>query len=70
MINIDDHQKPNNDHIRKINWTPTIHTTIPETFECPQQSEEELTHEQEIFVRHISQFIDETRITALCCELV
>src|SRR5690349_135289 len=69
-IDIDDNQKTNDENLEKINWAPTINTIIPERFECPQESDEKLSSEQEIFIRDIRELIDETRIAALCCELV
>lgn len=58
------------ENLEKINWAPTINTIIPDTFECLQESDEELTSEQKIFVQNIRELIDETRIAALCCESV
>jgi hypothetical protein len=71
-LNIEIDDNPNADHssTEKINWAPTINTIIPETFECPQESDINLTSEQETFVREIRELIDETRLVALCCELV
>ena len=54
----------------QVNWAPTINTTIPETFECVQQSDDTLSTEQSSFVEHVRPLIDETRLAALCCELV
>jgi len=62
--------KLNDENLEKINWAPTINTIIPETFECPEESDENLTLEQQIFIRDIRELINETRIAALCCELV
>ncbi len=69
-IDIDNNMKFNDEILEKINWAPTINTIIPETFECPQESNENLTSEQEIFIQDIRELINETRIAALCCELV
>ncbi len=70
-VDIDEHQPSLDDeNIARINWAPTINAHIPETFEFPQESKENLTAEQEIFIREIRELIDETRIAALCCELV
>ncbi|CAF0931439.1 unnamed protein product [Rotaria sordida] len=69
IIDIDDNQKLNNENIKKINWTPTINTIIPETFEYSQQlSNENLTQEQETFIQDIRELINETHIASLCCE--
>ncbi len=69
-VDVDEHQQTNDENIAKINWAPTINTIIPETFEFSQESNENLTSEQETFIREIRELIDETRIAALCCELV
>ncbi len=69
-IDIDDNPKLNDEHLEKIIWAPTINTIIPDIFECPQESDEYLTSEQETFIQDIRELIDETRIAALCCELV
>jgi len=69
-IDIDDNPKVNDEHLEKIIWAPTINTIIPDIFEFPQESDEYLTSEQETFIRDIRELIDETRIAALCCELV
>ena len=54
----------------QVNWAPTITTTIPETFECVQQADDTLSAEQSAFIEHVRPLIDETRLAALCCELV
>ena len=53
-----------------INWAPTMNTLIPERFECLQQSDALLSEEQEALMGHMREVIDETRLAALCCELV
>lgn len=58
------------ENVEKINWPPTMNTSIPETFEFSQEWKEELTSEQNHFLAEIRELIDETRIAALCCELV
>jgi hypothetical protein len=68
-VNIDD-QKLSEEDVGKINWAPTMNAIIPDTFECPQEFDEKLTPEQEIFIGDIRALIDETRIAALCCEQV
>ena len=62
--------KSDEENLEKINWAPTINTIIPETIECPQEIDENLTSEQEVFMRDVRELINETRIAALCCELV
>ena len=69
-MDIDESLPASDENVAKIDWAPTINAHIPETFECPQESKENLTPEQEIFVQNVRELIDETRITALCCELV
>jgi hypothetical protein len=69
-VDVDDNDKFNEENLGKINWAPTINTIIPETLECPEEIDENLTSEQEIFVRNVRELINETRIAALCCELV
>ena len=69
-IDIDDQEKLKEDNLDKIHWAPMIKTIIPETFECLQQSDENLNLEQEKFIQDIRELIDETRITTLCCESV
>lgn len=54
----------------KINWGPTINTNLPETFQYEGNSEEIPTGEQENFFTHIREFLDETHLASLCCELV
>lgn len=56
--------------LEKINWAPTINTNLPETFDYEQKSDQILTAEQEIFINRIREFIDETHLASLCCELV
>ncbi|CAF0945639.1 unnamed protein product [Rotaria sp. Silwood1] len=65
IIDIDDNQKLINEN---INWTPTINTIIPDIFECLQQTNENLTQEQQIFIQDIRELINETHIASLCCE--
>ncbi|CAF1248789.1 unnamed protein product [Adineta steineri] len=67
-IDIDDTLKSNDENIEKINWAPTINTILPESYECPQEPDENLTSEQEIFVQNIRELINETRVATLCCE--
>ncbi len=69
-VEVDDNVKFNDENLGKINWAPTINTTIPETMECPQEIDENLTSEQETLMRDIQELINETRVAALCCELV
>jgi hypothetical protein len=47
-----------------------MNTLIPERFKCPEQSDALLTAEQEALIGNIRDLIDETRLAALCCELV
>ncbi|CAF1342878.1 unnamed protein product [Rotaria sp. Silwood1] len=68
IIDIDDNQKLINENIKNINWTPTINTIIPDIFECLQQTNENLTQEQQIFIQDICELINETHIASLCCE--
>ncbi|CAF4869952.1 unnamed protein product [Rotaria sp. Silwood1] len=68
IIDIDDNQKLINENIKNINWTPTINTIIPDIFECLQQTNENLTQEQQIFIQDIRELINETHIASLCCE--
>ncbi|CAF3100134.1 unnamed protein product [Rotaria socialis] len=68
-IDIDENPKSPIENVKKIYWTPTINAIIPETYECPQQqSEENLTQEQETFLEDVRELINETRIAGLCCE--
>ena len=69
-VEIDGDEQSTDENIGRINWAPTINTIIPETFEFSQESKENLTEKEETFVRDIRELIDETRIAALCCELV
>lgn len=69
-IDIEDHPKLNNESTKKIHWTPTINTIIPETYQCTEQSDEDLTEDQQTFIEEIQGLINETRITGLCCESV
>ena len=69
-VEIDDSELPVDENPCTINWPPTIHTNIPETFDFAQEWPENLTEEQEKFLGEIRGLIDETRIASLCCELV
>ena len=69
-IQIDDQSPCNDRSTEAINWAPTMNTLIPERFECPQQSDTPTTTEQEAFIGSVRDLIDETRLAALCCELV
>lgn len=69
-IEVNEDTKSIDENLEKIHWAPTINTIIPDKFECLQESDEILTPEQELFIDDIRELIDETRIAALCCELV
>jgi hypothetical protein len=56
--------------IDTIHWPPIMNTIIPERFECLERTTDKLTDEQNRLLEQIREFIDETRLAALCCELV